>query len=653
MGLKKYTSEILMPSSSENSNQHLVSEVSRIVSEITGIQLGKKQDHMVASRLSKRLLELNLRTPTEYIRFFNQNVLTETQALISLLTTHHSYFFREFSHFEFLKDGGLKRLVDSAQKSGRTKLRFWSAGCSRGQEVYSLAMFLDVHLKRLDRQFSYEILGTDVDPESIAIAKNGVFTGKEIETIPALYLGDHWVQGTGEISHFVKIKASLKAHCKFYVENLLSRPKTSGEIFDVVFCRNVFIYFSAKQVFDISTRFFEMLHPNGLLFLGISESLHGTGLKARSLGPSIYITEISQCPSSIASAKNQIQESRSHKTRVLIVDDSKTICDLLTKILLRDPSLEVIGATSRPLEVLTLVGKLKPDVITMDIHMPEMDGCALVKKLMDLYPTPIVMITAVSIEEGPAVLTALENGAVDYVQKPSFQELEMSAANILEKVRGAARANILKFAKAASPQKLRSRREKIDFEKIIAIGASTGGTEALRSLLTQLPPSIPPILVVQHIPSVFSLAFARRLAGICPFEVKEAEDGDLIQRDRVLIAPGGLQMEVVSKSRQFHVSVKDSPAVNRHKPSVDVLFNSVAHLVRGQALGVILTGMGADGAEGLLKMRRAGAQTIAQSERSCVVFGMPKEAIQKGAAEAVVDLEMIPKQLLDWLKSSA
>jgi two-component system chemotaxis response regulator CheB len=341
------------------------------------------------------------------------------------------------------------------------------------------------------------------------------------------------------------------------------------------------------------------------------------------------------------------RESAPKKVKVLIVDDSASIRKILATLFSTDPNIEVVGVAERPSQVEELITKVKPDVITLDIHMPEMTGVELLKRYLPRHSIPTVMISSISMEESPMVLEALENGAVDYIQKPAFQNLAAQSPFILEKVKAAAGARV----KAATRQVSQAFREqKLRQDLILAIGSSTGGTEALREVLTQLPASIPPTLIVQHIPPVFSLAFANRMNELCPFEVKEAADGDEVRPGRVLIAPGGLQMRLVREGSGLKVRVEDTAPVNRHKPSVDVLFDSVAAEIGKKALGVILTGMGADGANGLLKMRQAGARTVAQDEESCVVFGMPREAIARGAAEEIKSLRDIPQLLVRWLQ---
>lgn len=341
--------------------------------------------------------------------------------------------------------------------------------------------------------------------------------------------------------------------------------------------------------------------------------------------------------------------TKSGPIKVLVVDDSKTIQQLLSRIINATSDLTVVAAAEKPSEVEALIQKHNPDVMTLDIHMPERTGTDLIKELWPKYSIPTIMISSISMEESNLVLQALENGAIDYVQKPSFDKLQEVAPMIVDRIRMAAKANIVQ-ARHTPVRAVKN--VEMDGHTLIAIGSSTGGTEALKHVLMRLPDSIPPILITQHIPPVFSRAFADRLNGLCRFEVKEATDGDEIRPNRVLIAPGGLQMRVKRHGQFGTVVVDDAPPVNRHKPSVDVLFHSVATEFRDKAIGVILTGMGADGAKGLKAMRDVGARTVAQDEASCVVFGMPREAIQLGAAEEIKDLDEIPQQLIEWLAVS-
>lgn len=345
-------------------------------------------------------------------------------------------------------------------------------------------------------------------------------------------------------------------------------------------------------------------------------------------------------------AKKEVVVSKPKKTRVFIVDDSKTIQTLLVKIFKKNPRIEVVGVASDPIEAMEKLQTLSVDVITLDINMPRMSGIQFLEVFLPKKPLPIVLISSLSMSDGGAVLKGLELGAVDYIQKPRFEDLEQEASVICDKIVSA--GNIAhKFISKGGFSPVSGSGKNLEFEKdiFLAIGASTGGTEAIKSLLTNLPTNIPPTVIVQHIPPVFSKAFADRVNGLCPFLVKEAEDGEELSKNKVLIAPGGKQMKVRKAYGKFYIQITDDPPVNRHRPSVDYLFNSVAKNIKSKAIGVILTGMGEDGAKGLLEMREAGSHTVAQDEESCVVFGMPREAIKMGAAEKVESLEDIPSVL--------
>jgi two-component system chemotaxis response regulator CheB len=339
------------------------------------------------------------------------------------------------------------------------------------------------------------------------------------------------------------------------------------------------------------------------------------------------------------------------KTKVLIVDDSAVVRQLLTEILNRDPSIQVVGAASDPLLARDKILRLQPDVLTLDVEMPRMDGLTFLEKLMRAHPMPVVMVSSLTERGCETTLRALELGAVDFVTKPKIDVADGTvqlAGEIIEKVKAAAAARVKRVRELATRPKrpLASRALAKSTHQVIAVGASTGGTEALRDFIEPLPADSPGIVIVQHMPEKFTRSFAERLNGLCAVRVKEAEDGDRILPGHVLIAAGNYHMEVYRSGAEYRVRVFSGEPVNRHRPSVDVLFDSCAKHLGANAVGVILTGMGADGARGLLKMRQAGARTIAQDEASCVVFGMPREAIAMGAAEEILPLRDIPAAAL-------
>jgi two-component system chemotaxis response regulator CheB len=340
------------------------------------------------------------------------------------------------------------------------------------------------------------------------------------------------------------------------------------------------------------------------------------------------------------------------KIRVLIVDDSAIVRKILSEALAGEPDIEVVGTAPDPFVARDKILALEPDVLTLDIEMPRMDGLTFLTKLMHYRPMPVIVISSLGQAGCRAALEALEKGAVEVLAKPggpySVGELRVTLAS---KIRAAACARLRRPADASAPAPPPAVRQaasahSIDRRHVIAIGASTGGTEAISRLLQQMPPDSPPFVITQHIPAGFSRAFADRLNGICRIGVKEAEDGDAVEAGRALVAPGNFHMLLRRTPAGYRVTVKDGPPVCYQRPSVEVLFLSVAEAAGAHATGVILTGMGADGAQGLLKMRQAGAHTIAQDEASCVVFGMPREAIRAGAAAEVLPLDKIAGAIL-------
>jgi two-component system chemotaxis response regulator CheB len=344
-------------------------------------------------------------------------------------------------------------------------------------------------------------------------------------------------------------------------------------------------------------------------------------------------------------------ERPNERIKVLIIDDSPLIASILSNIFRSDSSFEVVGTVGLPSQVDAAIRSYRPDVITLDLHLPEMNGVDLLNQYLPKYQIPTVIVSSVSPDEGPLVVNALECGAVDYIQKPSAAEIGSTTPIILEKVKAAAQitprsTHLVGITKAMSGPM------PVDETRIIAIGSSTGGTKALREIFLRLPKRIPPIVVVQHIPAGFSAAFAERLNQICEFPVKEAADGDPLVPGRVLIAPGGRHMKIEKDGSGFVVKIEDSPHVNSHRPSVDVLFGSIVENCGAGSLGVLLTGMGSDGAKGLLAMRKKGCFTLAQDEASCVVYGMPQAAVQMDAASKVVSLLDIAQALVDELSSA-
>ena len=333
------------------------------------------------------------------------------------------------------------------------------------------------------------------------------------------------------------------------------------------------------------------------------------------------------------------------RIRVLIVDDSALMRQVLSTLLARDPSIEVVGVASDPYVARDKIRQLNPDVLTLDVEMPRMDGLAFLEKLMRARPMPVVMVSSLTEAGCATTLRALELGAVDFVTKPKLdlrEQMPEVAQVVIEKIKAAAMARVRPLIAsngvAAPPVRPAAGALLRSTEQVVAVGASTGGTEALKEFLTALPADCPGVLVVQHMPEKFTRAFADRLDTLCTVRVKEAEDGDRVLIGHVLIAPGGYHMSLTRAGATYLVRLDQDPPVNQHRPSVDVLFNSCSTTAGSNAIGIIMTGMGDDGARGLLAMRKAGARTLAQDEATSVVFGMPKVALEMGGVERVLPL---------------
>jgi two-component system chemotaxis response regulator CheB len=329
------------------------------------------------------------------------------------------------------------------------------------------------------------------------------------------------------------------------------------------------------------------------------------------------------------------------RIRVLVVDDSAVARQLLANHLARDPAIEVVGTAPDPYVAWEKIRTLLPDVLTLDVEMPRMDGITFLDKLMRRRPMPVVMVSSLTEAGCTTTLRALELGAVDFVTKPTTglrENFPALAAELTEKVKVAATARLRSVVPAPIARRLATSGLLRTSQRLIAIGASTGGTEAIREFLAVLPPDAPGIVIVQHMPEKFTHAFAARLDRLCQVRVKEGEDGDRVLAGHVLVAPGNRHMRLARDGTNYVVRLSGEDPVNRHRPSVDVLFRSCADVAGGSALGVIMTGMGDDGARGLLAMHRAGSFTLAQDEATCVVFGMPRAAIELGAVHQVLPL---------------
>ncbi len=352
--------------------------------------------------------------------------------------------------------------------------------------------------------------------------------------------------------------------------------------------------------------------------------------------------------------------------KVFMVDDSATVRKVLNDILATDAEIEVIGTAQDPIFAQKHLQKVWPDVFILDVEMPRMDGLTFLKKIMSERPTPVVMCSTLTEQGSSTSMKAFNLGAVEVVAKPKTDvrnNLQDASRQLINAVKAAGQANMKNIHKSPRPAPapikpnisvdkamptMKNQSRIISRDRYIIMGASTGGTQALESILTRLPASTPGVAIVQHMPEKFTQAFANRLNQICQMQVKEAEEDDELKQGVVLIAPGGHHMILENRSNKICASIKDAPPVNRHRPSVDVLFRSAAKILGSQAQGIILTGMGNDGAKGLKEMQEAGSRTIAQNQESCVVYGMPQEAVKLNAADEIVHLQLIPEKIIHF-----
>jgi chemotaxis protein methyltransferase CheR len=443
-------SDFALKTSVSNEFISLVEKVASLVHKISGNKLGDKQFFMIETRLRKRMLELGLKDPNEYVKYIDQNLQKESAVLVSLITTHHTFFFREFTHFELLKKM-LPSLVSEAKARGDKLIRVWSAACSRGQEAYSIGMFLEYYLPQIDPSMDYTIFGSDIDEESVKIAANGVYHQNEIKEVPMNFLGNHWAKGTGDILMYAKMKDTIRKKCQFKPGNLLNPEAVVGhQKFDVIFCRNVFIYFEQHQIEKICSDLLKHMYPNALFFSGISESLTGFKIEFSSVGPSAYMhkASVEKKVTEVSKAKPQ-EESKSVRSvpmpspvqmapeilKVMCIDDSPSILTLLKKILSKENGFEVIVTANNGLDAMEKMKTHKVDLVTLDIHMPEMDGVTYLMKNFNKNHPPVVMISSASREDSDSAMKALKFGASDYVEKPSLQNLEEKGEEIRTKLK--------------------------------------------------------------------------------------------------------------------------------------------------------------------------------------------------------------------------
>lgn len=429
--------------------QDLVAYASKIVGELSGNVFTEQHNFLIETKIRKRMMDLDLVEPSDYKTYLKNNEKSEHDYFLSELTTHYTFFFREFRHFEYLQLNLAKIIKDVRDRGGRD-INILCLACSRGQEPYSLAMFFDFHLKQMGiNDISFKIEGCDIDPQSVKIAQNGVYKFADIKSIPMKYLSNHWARGKGDIADFVKVKESLKKHCSFRPGNILKLHEELKDNYDIIFCRNVFIYFNESQIKKIGQDILDHLHPKGLFFTGVSESLTTLNLPIQTHGPSIYTHE--QVVEEIETVQDlHVVEEAAHvehqpsfvelpdPLKVLCVDDSKIILSLMKKIFSSTPGFEVVGTAENGQEAEEFLKNNEVDIMTLDIHMPVMDGLSYLKKNYNESHPPVVIVSSVSREDAFKAMEGLRLGASDYIEKPSLEDFMVKGDEVCTKLRVAA-----------------------------------------------------------------------------------------------------------------------------------------------------------------------------------------------------------------------
>lgn len=628
-----------------------IADLMGMINRISGINLGPDKRFLVETRLLRRTRQLALPSLDAYLDYFSKNRQQEVAHIISLVTTHTTQFFRESQHFDFLIDHGFAAIL----KNNIQTINVWSAAASTGEELYSAAICWHEFLRKSgseNSKVSFRGLGTDIDQKSIDKASKGIYQSTSVNRLSNDLVRQYFLFGRDNISNLVKVCDMIHSECRFSHYNLIS-PHGINERFDIIFLRNVLIYFKPETAQKIIDNVTNHLNNWGLLFLGYSESLNNINHKMINVGHSIYQKKSDVGNRAAPSSKSisGVSTLERQKVRVFIVDDSATIRATLRKILSKEKGFEVVGEAENPKAISKKPTTAWVDVVTLDLHMPEQDGLSYLKSISDDMHPPVVVISSVSEKEGIEVMNCLELGATDYVEKPSAADFSQAEEQIRDVLKVASKQRFRKSVSKAQSTILPT--YSYDPDDLIVVGASTGGVEAIKLLLAGFPKQTPPILIVQHIPPAFSKTFANRLRQSSPILVTEACDGEEIEPNHAYIAPGGKQMGVKKNLKKLFISITDDSPVNRHKPSVDFLFNSVAqNCPKKNISAAVMTGMGDDGAQGLLNLRHQGAHTIAQDEESCVVFGMPKVAIDLGGAVEILPLYSIAYHLFSGLKKT-
>jgi chemotaxis response regulator CheB/chemotaxis methyl-accepting protein methylase len=596
--------------------------VHRLAAGLTSTcQSGRFRHELVMNNLRRRMDATQHGDLKSYLNYAYSDE-EEFWHLISALTIHTTAWFREAPHFERLE----KHLAAGAAKLN-DKVRILSAACSTGEEVYSFGVVLEAFRRSLPG-FEYEIIGIDIDPISIQTAMRALYNLESLDQIPQKYRR-FFLAGSGKSAGLMTVCREVRQRCQFSIQNLLELEFDFDHRFNAIVCRNVLIYFSAQDVAKIIAGYLDILKPNGLLCLGHSEALDARKHKLRNLGNAIYTPD----------SRIQVLRAKTKPIRVLVIDDSPTIVKAITKAV--DPDRIQIASAQSAQQASDYLKTNSVDLITLDLYMPGVSGPEWLRsERAQGLRTPVIVFSGASHDEAQEVLGVLETGAQDFIDKSMLRSNPASVIERFFAIAGGFRDR--KGAVVTSNQKLLD----VPCPDLILIGASTGGTQVLAQILQNLGEDVPPILVTQHISAAFARTFAERLAAVGKLTLCNPTLKPELRPGCLYMALADYHIGVQRQGKKLLCQPIESAPVNRHRPSVDVLFRSAAEIPGIKCCAALLTGMGVDGASGLLKLRQAGATTLAQDEASSIVFGMPKEAIAIGAAQFIGNPYLIRQQLM-------
>ena len=591
-----------------------------------GIQLPEEKRSLLQARLQKMVRASGMDNFADYydsrLRNPELRVLSE---LVDNISTNHTYFWRENAHFTWFRDTWIPAAMQRHQRD--RDLRVWCAAASTGQEPYTIAALLRDAVSVRPEPWTAGLLATDISQRVLDFARKGSYERDDVERLPGELVSRHFeADGPGRM----KVRNKTRQDVTYRRLNLLSPS----------------LPFTPPLRGHLPQERHDLLRSADEAAAALSP---GPPPRARRRCVHRDVRVDAGATGALPpGASRAVQaNSVSRPIRVLVVDDSTVARAVLTRGLAADPMIHVVGAARDAYEARDLIVYERPDVVTLDVEMPRMDGVEFLSRLMPQFPVPVVMVSSLTQRGQQVTLDALAAGAVDVVAKPSrnmSQGIDRMMVELRTKVKIAAGANVAHYKRSVPPRRVKTAATSTD--KVVAIGSSTGGVEALRQVLVPLPPDAPGVVVVQHMPPGFTRSFADRLNGECAVIVKEAEEGDRVMPGRVLIAPGSHHLQVLRTGGEYRVTLDLGPKVDGHRPSATVLMHSMAKHVGKNGVGAILTGMGRDGAAGLLALRQAGGRTCAQDEASCVVYGMPKAAWESGAAQHRVPLHEMAAHIL-------